>query len=833
MTLLNLKQNKQQEELIYVSKRREGMKQKQQNTRSRLIVAAFLMTQAPAVIAGYYNSSIDGISLDGIYTPENLSNISKTVCKKVYDDANMDKEHTQMCERGVQSAQRMAAVYAAGEGTHLGCVDGYQQGLYRGFNMTSNPSIEILKEEQRALKGVTLENAVARGKAKASKDSRYSTESEIIARFRDNVRDSENQQITAPSSDYSDVLKVPRFEGFGDGYAADGKGGSFKDVINAGWVSSSSAIGKRIQARAVARQFGIKANLADKCSSTPILFDRGLHTISLWDLFSAYGEYNFKDYGWKSTTRAWNKFKASEEQEAIAYRNIQDVKEAYQAKIGYHKKSVAVEVDELDANGQPTGRKVVKRDANGNIVYKQVDDTSRPIFETRYRTVQGKSAQDLKAVYEDAFFESYRNLAKEHFGKAFVSTHTMARNLGEDAGKAVGAIVARDVAKQEAYDGVYKAQSATSFAKEYENLFVTSWNKNYDYFANNPMVEITGFDLSGDGNGIFTRGESLKSVLGLRNLGLKSGAVKVSLNSSSFEAGSARSEYVTAPASLNFTHKSQSAQGKLSNNLEVFDTAYLTVSIDGSDIKKVYELKSTDSKRIEILDVAPVYKADTKINSVVAGDATVYVTVKNPSNSETSASVDISVAMNDGNTYTASTTALKAGESKRVPVRVTGLDPLFIINNGVSGKATSKVGGRIMNSRSASGDSVDYDRAVADYFNSILTNSTTNYGSDGYKEDRVETLITMILNRTEAQIDTDWDNNARVANTLIGALQKEYKASAAAGKLNEEAKQTYVVLAQELEALYDDVFGYKDYVNQLKVFNGDLETRKKKDRKKD
>lgn len=800
---------------------------------SKLMVAAFLMTQAPAVIAGYYNSSIDGISLDGIYTPENLSNISKTVCKKVYDDPNMDKEHTQMCERGVQSAQRMAAVYAAGEGSHLGCVDGYQQGIFRGFNQTSNPSIEILKEEQRSLKGITIENAVARGKVKASKDSRFSTESEIIARFRDNVRDDASQTITAPSNDYSDVLKVPRFEGFDDGYAADGKGGSFGDVINAGWVSTSSSIGKRIQARAVARQFGLKSNLSDKCSATPILFDRGLSAVSMWELFSAYGQYNFKDYGWKSTTRAWNKFQASEEQEAIAYRNIQDVKEAYQARIGYHQKSVAVEIDELDANGQPTGRKVVKRDANGNIVYKQVDDTTRPIFETRYRVVQGKSASDLKAVYADAFSESYRNLAKEHFGKAFITSHTIARNMGEDSGKAVGLIVARDVAKQQAYDEVYKAQSATSFAKEYENLFVSSWNKNFDYFSNNPMVEITSFDLSGDGNGIFTRGESLKSVLGLRNLGLKSGNIKVSLDSSSFESGTARSEYVTAPASLNFSHTSASAQGKLSNNLQVFDNARLTVSIDGSDIKKVYELKSTDSKTIEILDVAPVYTAETRINSTVAGDATVYVTVKNPSNSETSASVDINVTMNDGKTYTASTTALKAGESKKVPVRITGLDPLFIIGNGLSGKATSSVAGRVMNTRSASSDSVDFDRAVADYFNSILTNSTTNFGDDGYKEDRVETLVTMILNRTEAQIKTNWDNNAQVANTLIGALQKEYKASAAAGKLNEEAKQTYVTLAQELEALYDDVFGYKDYVNQLKVFNGQLETRGKKDRKKD
>ncbi|MFG1591135.1 hypothetical protein [Halobacteriovorax sp. CON-3] len=803
------------------------------NKKQKLLVAAFLMSQAPAVIAGYYNSSIEGISLDGIYTPENLSNISKTVCKKVYDDPNMDKEHTQMCERGVQSAQRMAAVYAAGEGTHLGCVDGYQQGLYRGFNMTSNPSVDILRDEQRALKGVTIENAVALGKNKAAQDSRYSTESEIISRFRDNVRDDASQTVTAPSRDYSDVLKVPRFEGFDDGYSRDGKGGSFNDVINAGWVSSSSAIGKRIHARAVARQFGLRSSLADKCSSTPILFDKGLHTVSMWDLFSAYGEYNFKDYGWKSTSRAWNKFKASDEQEAIAYRNIQDVKEAYQYKIGYHQKRVIVEVDVLDANGQPTGEKEPKKDANGQYVYEEVDDLNRPIFETRYRTVSGKSAQDLKNVYADAFSESYRNLAKEHFGKAFVSTHTMARNLGEDSGKAVGLIVARDLAKQQAYDEVYKAQSATSFAKEYENLFVSSWNKNFEYFVNNPMVEITGFDLSGDGNGIFTRGESLKSVLGLRNLGLKSGNIKVSLDSSSFESGSARSEYVTAPASLNFTHKSASAQGKLSNNLSVFDTAYLTVSIDGSDIKKVYELKSTDSKRIEILDVAPVYQAETRINSVNSGDATVYVTVKNPSNSETSASVDISVAMNDGKTYAATASALKAGESKRVPVRVTGVDPLFIIQNGLSGNATSKVGGRVMNSRRASGASVNFDKAVADYFNSILTNSTTNFGDDGYKEDRVETLISIILTATEREIKTDWDNNAKVANTMIGALQKEYKASAAAGKLNEEAKETYKVLAQELEALYDSTFGYKDYINQLKVFNGDLETRSKKDRKKD
>ncbi len=801
--------------------------------KRKLLIAAFLMTQAPAVLADYYRSSIEGISLDGTYTPENLSNISKTVCKKVYDDPQMDKEHTQMCERGVQSAQRMAAVYAAGEGTHLGCVDGYQQGVYRGYNTTSNPSIDVLREEQRALKGVTLENAVARGKVKASKDSRHSTEGEIIKRFRDNIRSSSNDSIQAPSDDYSDILKVPRFEGFSDGYAADGKGGSFSDVINAGWVSSSSSINKRIQARAVARQFGINSNLSDKCSSTPILFNKGLHTVSMWSLFSAYGEYNFKDYGWKSTSRAWTKFQTSEEQEAIAFRNIQDVKEQKQVQDGYHKKSVAVEIDEIDpATGQPTGKKVVKRDANGNIVYTQVDDLSRPKFKTVYVTVPGKSAKDLKAVYEDAFSESYRNLAKEHFGKAFISTHTMARRMGEDAGKAVGLIVARDAAKQQAYDDAYKAQSAVSFAKEYENLFKTSWFNNFNYFANNPMVEITEFELVGDGNGIFTRGEELKARLGLNNLGLKSGQVKVSLDSASFETGSSRSDYVQAPASLGFDYVSNKSLGKLKDSLNVFDRANLVISIDGTDIKKVYALKSSADKTVTIQDVAQIEKTNVEVTSTIAGDATVFVNVHNPSNTETSSSVDIVVTTNHGLTFRTSATALKAGESKRIPVRVTGLDPLDIIKKGVGGTATSSVGGRVMNTVNTGTATVNRAKEIANYFNEVLIGGTNNFGDED-RDGRTQTLIDLILRETSDIADKhfDWDDSSAVSRTILGNMMRVYKASSAAGRMTDEARNIYADLAQDLEKEYKDVGGYKDYVKNLEVFNKKLKTRKKKDRK--
>lgn len=801
---------------------------------NKLIVAAFLMAQAPGVIAGYYNSSIDGISLDGMYTPDNLNDISKTVCEKYYDDPNMDKEHTQMCERGVKTAQRMAAVYAAGEGNYLGCVDGYQQGIYRGFNASSNPSAGMLREAQNDLQDVRLTNAINRGKAKASKDSRFSTESEIIKRFRDASRFSENDRITAPSKDYSDVLDVPKFDGFSDGYAADGKGGSFNDVINAGWVRSSDSINRRIQARAVARQFGIRGNLSEKCSKFPTLFNGRLHTVSMWDLFSAYGQYNFKDYGWKSTTRAWNKFKTSEEQESVAFRNIQDVKEPYQHRVGYEKKPEPRMQDEIGADGQPTGRQVPVLDANGRPVIDMVDDLTKPIFETRYRVVTGKSAEKLKKIYADSFADSYQNLAREHFGKAFVSQHKVASAMGADSGKAVGVIVAKDIAKQLAYDEKYKIQSASAFSAEYEKLFKKSWFENYNYFANNAMIEILEVDLVGkNADGIFRKNEQIRPIVKMRNLGLKKGNVRVEMDGYGLATSANDFDSLLAPASLTFTYDDGDYLGRLKDDLNVMGTTDVTVKVKGPNIDKVFALNSSKTKRITINEVAEIHGVNNQLNSFVKGDATVFVTIKNPSTQTTAAMVDLNVVLNNGRSFSASTSKLAGGEQRRVPVRMTGLDPIDIIN-GVYGTVSTKIGTKTIHSDSGVRMDVGLESGVSEYFHAVVNNETTNFGSDELREDRLETLYQTVVSETIKNISRDqvrWGNPAVVNRTILGKLISKYKSSSAAGKLSSEAIQVYEGLGKELNAAFKDGKDYKEFLELIQVLDPSAEKKSKKDRK--
>ena len=438
---------------------------------AQALLFTLLMAQSPGALANYYRSSIDGISLnrnDYMNLPNNTQ-ILKTECGEYgINGGNQDQYYETMCKDGVLAAQKMAEIYAKGEGEYLGCFDGYQQGLHKGYLDGNRPS-DYRSEAEARYKG-GIKDAVEEGKQKAKKDSNFSSEGEIIARFRENVRTSVDQQVIAPSADHGEI-KVPPFDGF-NGYDRNQRGGSFHGPVNElKWVSSNADIETKIRARAV---YENNISVSDLCSPGPVLFDAGLHRVSLWDIFSAYGEYNFKDYGYKSTERAWKKFATQSDHanstymgsilgEARAYHNIEPRTEPFDVigqKDDLTKPIMENIVDEL---GNVIGTKQ-KVDANGKPMYKQMDYVVR----TEQRVVPGYSKAQLQAKFEKGFRKAYQQYVRNYFGQSFIKEHEKFRQAGENTGRAIGKLVAKDLADQAAYDARYRLDSATAYAAEYK-----------------------------------------------------------------------------------------------------------------------------------------------------------------------------------------------------------------------------------------------------------------------------------------------------------------------------------------------------------------------------
>ncbi len=804
------------------------------------IIVSTLMLQSPLAFGGYYRSSIEGISFDDADLGEpSILTIQKFSCADYAPGGSRkDADLLVTCQNGVTAAYSVANKYAKGEGSYLGCIDGFQQGIARGFNEKRNPSVQMLKQAKKRYSNTEMQTAVTRAKSKASNDSNYSTEGEIIKRFRSVVRTSSTQQVQAPSDDYSDILTIPNFQGFNDGYTTDSMGGNFNDVIRSGWVKSSDRIERRIQARAVKKHFGTRNILSDSCSQYPTLFDTSLHTVSLWDFFSAYGEYNFKDYGWKSTDRSWIKLvNKSISNENFIYHGIQPVMEDYVVTTGYHKKPQPRMKDEVitnpDGTTTKTGKKIPVLDANGVPVIDMVDDKTRPITEVRQRAVAGKSKKDLQRIFEDGFKTSYQRFARVLFAREFLKMHKISRSLGETAGNAIGVIVAQDIADQLAYNEKYQSDSRAEYAREYEKLFVDSWNTNFDYFMNNPMVEILDFATIGkDNDGIFKRGEMIRPVLRLRNLGLQSGKVNVLMSGAAINNASKKVGSIVASPSLEFNYDTSSYLASLKPDLRLLNRTEVNVAIDGPAISQVYRLKSTDSEAILINDVAEIHGTKTELNPI-QGNGTVFARIKNPSKSLVNV-IDVELVLSNGAKFNSSLTNLGAeDEDKAFPIQFDSVDPLYILNKGgISGEVVTRVAGQKIHSGSFS-TSVDRSNLLSDYYFAVINNETSNYGGEA-KGSRKASLHQMIVERTRIDIkrDTKWSNPSSVNSTVLGKILLAKKKAIVAGNMSESAQQDLNVLANELNKIYKKVFGYDDYLKLLNELSSvPLEEIGKKDRK--
>ncbi len=822
--------------------------------RAQALMFTLLMAQSPATLASYYRSNIEGIDISGAYRSSiALGDIQKKECGKYApDQSEDDRFYEDQCEEGVLAAHKMAEIYAKGEGEYLGCFDGFQQGLHIGFRSNNRPSADQLAQERAYLAGTEIKEAVAAGNTKASQDSRYSSESEVIARFRDNVRKTPSAQVKAPSDDYSDVLNVPAFEGFSNGYATQGLGGSFSGPINAGWISSSASLNDRITARAA---YAERLSITDICSPGPVLFNNGLSRVSFWDIFSAYGEYNFKDYGYKSTNRAWNKFSCESDSansacetlpESRTYQNIQPRTERVTVQTGTEDdltKPIYKEVQakdpvtgELVFNADGSPKMILALDANGKPIVTGYEQ--RPTYGTETRVIAGYSKAQLQEKFEEGFRKAYQQLVRDYFGHAFVKAHSTQRKTGEIAGKAIGAKVAQDIAKQEAYDAKYKLDSATAFAREYERLFVLDWQKNFDLFVNNPVVELVGMEVVGkDSDDIYRRGEFIRPILTLRNLGLEDGKVKINLEGSGVNSSSAVSDSKVAPASLIFDYDTDKFLAKISPDATVRQRTTVVARVDAPGTSSVLQLKDTDSKQILINEIAEI---DGKREEIFTtkGEGTVFVDVVNPATVE-AGTIDVEVSLDNGASFTESMILGKAQNGKpavksNFPVRISGIDPLrFIKDGGFSGIVSTKLPTGVELHAQRISISIDRNKETAKYFHQVINGETSNFGNQS-QESRTEALIGKIISETQKDIsrEVDWDREVEYRNTLLGRLVVVYRSAKINNNVSESAQLKYDELARQLEAIYDRVGDYEGYMKLLNELSSvELEERGKKDRK--
>jgi hypothetical protein len=776
-----------------------------------------LFSLSPMVLAQNYSGSVQ--ELNTIFEPP--MNINTTICSVYTDEVSKS-----ICSDGVSASRWMAEKYAAGAGKYLGCLDGFYQGVWDGYNASVNPSADNTKEAEAYVKGASFKSAGDRGLSKAQAEGQTESADQIIKRYRAVV--GLNQ---LPNKEYA--LPKITFDGFDDGYENDVLGtrsAEFAQVEKLGWVTSSSPFADRIAARKSLEFQNAKANTCDM--SQTIFGRRNMPAVTIWDYFRARRQANFESYGWRNPDWAWEVFDRDEK-----------TLEQYQtfARIANMDKTVSRAVNEyatrlkLDAAGNPVkkvdaaGAPVIGSD--GRPVYEMEQYITGSHLETTKEKLSPAEISALQASYMKGFKESYdRYYAKQYVSKSYNSEGMSSYNNAVIVGRGIGKEVAGETARKEAYNKLYKAQSASKYAEEVKRIYTTSFDKLINIFQNNPVIELNEVVIVGnDKDGIFRPGEQLKTQFTVTNLGEVAKQSSISMDNTNDVLATPNGFPFVAPVLKQVTLES-GVLGVVSNKLEARATVNLGLFIKNpGDLNEVAKsLVVRKDKGIMLNDYVEIDSVKPELD-YINGSLSVQVMLVNPSPDTMSPIADVELIVN-GQATSKSIEPLNGKGSRPVLIQSQSLDPLaLIINGGISGTVNSKIAGKIVHRSSYSTTvGVESNVALIQYFDALATKKTSNSANES-KADRLAKLSGMFeitLRDQIKDINVRWSKET--AKTIIYQIQNVYNEAFRAGRIDKDAQTAYDNLGRDLSRQQDIIraggfllsakTNKKDFIKELQKF---------------
>lgn len=766
--------------------------------------------------ASFAQGRFDGniVDLNSIYDPD--ENNVKAICEHYFDD-HLYLEH-RACLNGIDGARFMAAKYAEAAGKYLGCVDGYTQGLYDGFSTTRNPSEDMREKAKQLYSSFVMPSAETRAQDEAVAVGVTDATSQIVGAFREAVK---TKVIPHPEYDYPEI----QFDGFRDGYLYDSVGGSFSDVYNEGWVSKSSSLDDKIQARAIYSYHQKPSYSPAKiCDNTQTFFGREKYNqLSLWDYFRARRKFDFEKYGWQNASWA-RKYYHQDEKTVREYLD-------YEGMVNW---TVQVEREVPVVPAQYKDEAVL--DDAGNPVYNE-DGTAKtkkvPVTEIiKYNEkISAQELEKLKNIYDESFERSYsRDLARKFASRAYHTTGEAFYKAALVTGEAIGTLYAQSIAEKDAYNQRYEVLSA----KEYERTVYDNYEKSYDtiwdYFVDNAIVELNSFTVVGSENdGIFRPSEQLAAVVNTTNLGLVDGKLNVSM------AGDDLVSLAKDTVSTNALSEKESKTKLLAEiNKDLLPRQSITASValSGGTIDYSKIVNVSKWQKIYLNEVAEIDDVAIRYD-FLTGEGNVRVDLLNPSSKKTTALPTVRVSV-DHNFWEVETLALEAGERRPEAISISDIDKReAIINEKINVTVETLMNGDVLDRRSFTkniGSRVDN---TISYYAYLVKKDNLNRTETRHLSENTEDIMSWV-NR-EVGSNLKWHKPSHVDGSVVRKIASSYQALKQSGQLTAEAQKSYQELGESLARYMGDIKGFlnkgkkrKAYIRELKAFAPDLDYKKVK-----
>lgn len=285
---------------------------------------------------------------------------------------------------------------------------------------------------------------------------------------------------------------------------------------------------------------------------------------------------------------------------------------------------------------------------------------------------------DLQGVFQDAFRKSYAWYVNYYFSSEFQKNLEDGQLAGEQIGIQVGKRVAHYRGLELAFNQKFKESSASTYRDSFTAAYTNSFNASFQDYAQNPKLSIV-FDgiLGNDNDGILQPGEAITARFTVKNVGGVGSPLSVSVGGTVVD-GSTQTFNIPRLRSQQFLAE---RIAKVDPRLRSREVARVVLDVNGFKA----EQSELVNRMIELTG------ATGRVN-VSAGAGEVQINATNIATVRTPSLVTATLSINGTALSTEQVGFIEKGQTATVSLPVSGLDPLWMIQNRMLARVVVKMG---------------------------------------------------------------------------------------------------------------------------------------------
>ena len=406
---------------------------------------------------------------------------------------------------------------------------------------------------------------------------------------------------------------------------------------------------------------------------------------------------------------------------------------------------------------------------------------------------------DLKQIYQQAFIQSYENIAPFYYNNSYNDLLDDGTNAGAYVGTQVGQRLAFQTGLVTAYTSQFRQRENNAFyfgtpsLPGYQAAFKNAFDAEYLNYATHPQIGVDSFSIAGvRDDGIVEPGEGITASFIVRNYGGVDATLPITLGG---DVSGAKATVIVAPK-LKTLRQNGSLTANISSTVASQSNANVVLNIGDKRIPLSQYVTR------QVTSGAANYSAD-----YAHGTISVSLPIKNVSRVNSYDTVKVIVTDSLGRSQTLPIGFLAGGQEWSTPVNLTGFDQLDMIDGKITVQMQALLGSVTVGSATVIVSTNDRLNLIASAFEVIAQ------GTD-------EALKTKIVNRIYSDVKdeavnagvSEYNNIDSLITALVSAKSSHLQTATTIAAYSKLA-DTLAPIVKQMRGARISIFGSRS-VNQ-------------------